>query len=156
MQYLIAGNWPLKIWLTAVSLLCIFLAWHACQPTMASFRDWHFLILFVSVIVLAPVLGCFVSFLFILFILGPIYYARGRLNGAPFHEGDHVQILVGPHRGRVVRVYAIWAERNQVRVELGEQTKKGASDVFSYFQVCRAVMPNNSLQATAAAPASCD
>jgi hypothetical protein len=151
MQYFFAGNWPMKIWLAAVSLLCIFLAWRTCEPSMTSFRDWHFLVLFVGAILLAPVFGCYVSLLFMWFILGPVYYARGRLNGAPFHEGDHVQILVGLHRGRVVRVYAIWAERNQVRVELGEQKTKGVSDVFSYFQVCRAVMPNNALEPTATA-----
>jgi len=89
------------------ALLCIFLAARACEPGLASFRDWHFLVLFVSVILLAPVAGCYASLLFMWFILGPVYYTRGRLNGAPYHEGDYVQILVGPHRGWVVRVYAV-------------------------------------------------
>jgi hypothetical protein len=86
----------------------------------------------------------------------PIYYFRGRINGAPFHVGDHVQILVGPNRDRIVRVEAVWENNRQVCVELGDSEKKGVQVPFDYTEVCRAVLPNKSLQATAAVPASCD
>jgi cellulose synthase/poly-beta-1,6-N-acetylglucosamine synthase-like glycosyltransferase len=52
------------------------------------------------------------------------------LNGAPFHPGDMVHILKGQHRGRVVRVYDVWGEQGQVRVELGAQEKTDVKDVF--------------------------
>ena len=51
--------------------------------------------------------------------------------------GDRVQILAGPHRDRVFRVYEVWDERCQVRVDLDEEAKKEFTDVFSYTQVCR-------------------
>ena len=59
------------------------------------------------------------------------------LNGQPFREGDWVRILVGPHRDRVVRVYQVWKERDEVLVELGEQEAKDVKDVFWNVEVCR-------------------
>jgi hypothetical protein len=61
----------------------------------------------------------------------------GRFNGAPFEVGDVVCILVGPNRDRTVRVYAVWSERGQVRVELGETEKAAIKDVFRYWEICR-------------------
>ena len=61
----------------------------------------------------------------------------GRFNGAPFEGGDVVCILVGPNRDRTVRVYAVWSERGQVRVELGESEKAAITDVFGYWEICR-------------------
>jgi hypothetical protein len=71
-------------------------------------------------------------------VLGPlIRIFVNSLNGAPFQVGDSVQILIGPYRDRVVRVYEIWPSRGQVRVELGEQAEKSVKDVFWNFEVCR-------------------
>ena len=60
-----------------------------------------------------------------------------RFNGAPFSVGDIVCILSGPNRDRTVRVYDIWAERGQVRVELGAIEKVEVTDVFGDWEVCR-------------------
>ena len=60
-----------------------------------------------------------------------------KINGAPFHNGDMVHILVGKHRGKIARVYEIWEERKEVRVDIGEQAKKDVEDVYSYTEVCR-------------------
>ena len=71
--------------------------------------------------------------------LWPLIWRLGlRFNGAPFQEGDSVQILIGPHRGFVTRIYELWPTRGQVRVDLGEQAKKEVKDVFLDVQVCRA------------------
>ncbi|HEY4760490.1 MAG TPA: KOW motif-containing protein, partial [Thermoguttaceae bacterium] len=70
------------------------------------------------------------------FILSPIYYDRGLKNGAPFREGDMVRILVGPHRDRIVKVYAMW-QGNTVRVELGDKEKREFKDIFSPAQLLR-------------------
>lgn len=55
------------------------------------------------------------------FVLGPIYFHRAQLNGAPFQAGDPVEILVGPNRGRVVRVVEPLNGRGMVKVDFGEQ-----------------------------------
>ncbi|MDB6029540.1 MAG: hypothetical protein JWM68_5763 [Verrucomicrobiales bacterium] len=107
MQHFFAQNWPVKIWLSVVALGSIFLAGEACEPSLSSLRDWHFLILFGSVILLAPIFTCYTSLLFVWVILGPLYQARGRMNGAPFQPGDKVRILVRPNRGRVVPVEVV-------------------------------------------------
>jgi hypothetical protein len=65
------------------------------------------------------------------------------MNGAPFHPGDYVQILVGPNRGQVVPVDVVWTERGQVCLNLGVPRKKGLQFAFSYTQVCRDSPPVN-------------
>lgn len=58
-------------------------------------------------------------------------------NGAPFHKGDEVIILSKRFPGRVARVYEVWADRHEVRLELGEDERQKVTDVFSYTDVCR-------------------
>jgi transcription antitermination factor NusG len=58
-------------------------------------------------------------------------------NGGPFHKGDTVRILVGPHEGRVSRVYEEWKERNQVKVDLGAELSRKVEDVFSFIELKR-------------------
>jgi hypothetical protein len=71
-------------------------------------------------------------------ILWPIFGSIGaKFNGAPWSEGDLVEILVGPHRGHVGRIYAVWCSRGQVRVEVDEQTAKDVKDVYFDNQVFR-------------------
>jgi hypothetical protein len=141
MQLFFAQHWPAKFWLAVVAVVSVFLAGQACEPSLSSLRDWHFLILFAVVLVLAPIFACCTSVILIGIILGPIYRLRGRMNGAPFQVGDKVQILVGPNRGRVVPVDAVWKERGQVCLELGGPREKGVQFAFSYFQVYRALTP---------------
>jgi len=85
-------------------------------------------------VLLALPLGCILGAVF----LWPFFFIVGsKINGSPFHEGDLVHILVGPHRDRVGRIYEMWPSRNQVRVEIGDQAKKDVTDVFSYNEICR-------------------
>ena len=141
-----ARHWPLKIWLAAIGLVSALEAGRACEPSVSSFRDWHFVIVFASVIILAPVLACFTSLLAVWLFLGPIYRIRARMNGAPFHPGDYVQVLVGPNRGRVFQVDVIWEQRGQVCLELGEPRKKGVQFAFAYTEVFRVAPPAGKLE----------
>jgi hypothetical protein len=67
----------------------------------------------------------------------PIYELRVRLHGAPFKTGDHVRIVRGEHRGKVVAVRDVWADRHELRVDLGEGNRADYSDVFSFLKVRR-------------------
>ena len=67
----------------------------------------------------------------------PLFFIGRIVNGGPFREGDSVRILVGPYKDRVVRIYEVWSERNQIRVDLGKPSEAAYSDVFSVLQVCR-------------------
>jgi hypothetical protein len=149
MQMFFAKHWPLKFWMAVIGAISIFMACRACEPSLSSLHDWHFLVLFVSVIVLAPVLACYSSLMIVWLFLGPIYRIRGRMNGAPFHPGDYVQVLVGPNRGRVFQVDVIWEQRGQVCLELGSPRRKGVQFAFAYTQVFRVVLPNKSPEPTA-------
>jgi hypothetical protein len=65
----------------------------------------------------------------------PFYRLALRRHGAPFQEGDVAQVLRGNHKGEVLRVYDVWTERDQVRLELGEEEKGEVTDVFSFLSV---------------------
>lgn len=136
-QYFFARPWLSNAWLIAVPLVCIVIAVRAAGTISETFSEWSLLLPFFGVVSLAAFLGYFLALLLGWFVFGPLYYARGLKNGAPFHEGDLVRVLVGPHRDRVVRVYEVWESRDEVRVELGEQERKDVTDVFSPYQICR-------------------
>jgi hypothetical protein len=65
----------------------------------------------------------------------PLYKLLIRMHGAPFQCGDYVRILRGSHKNRVVRIYEIWLERDQVRVDLGENEEKNFTDLFSFLSI---------------------
>ena len=70
------------------------------------------------------------------FVIGPLYYSREMKNDGPFKIGDTVQILCGPHKGRVSRVYSTW-QRNALRVELSATEKDKFKDILSPAQLLR-------------------
>jgi len=132
LRYLIAHGWTLSTWGTGL-LLAVFVGW-SCAPTFALLLTASFSVFFVAAVLVAVPLGWVLGAIF----LWPfVITIGGKINGAPFHDGDLVRILVGPHRDYIVRVYSVWTERNQVRVEIDEQSVKDVKDVFMLTEVCR-------------------
>lgn len=129
-HYFYAKDWPLKIWFGVISVMCLVAAIAVTRPTMAVLKDWRSLLWLGAIVVMFQLLGYFAGILVGWFILGPIYYDRMLKNGGPFKVGDYVQILVGPHEDRVVRVYSLW-QGDTVRVELGEREKDTFRDVYA-------------------------
>ena len=117
--------WNCAFWVCPIIIGLIFLI-----PLYSSLEGYGD---FVKAIFSGAILGFFCSY-FPLSILAKILM---KINGAPFHDGDMVHILAGKHRGKIVRVYKIWEERKEVRVDIGEQAKKDVEDVYSYTEVCR-------------------
>jgi len=139
LQYFFAHNWPMKIYFGTASTFGLFIGVGVCKSNWSELNHWYDII-FVCVlpIIVSPVLFFFLSiFPCGYFVLAPLYYLGAKLNGAPFQIGDRVRILIGPHRNQIVKIYAVWTERNQVRVELGDLPKEKVKDVFSFTQVCR-------------------
>lgn len=60
-----------------------------------------------------------------------------RVQGWPFQVGDEVWILSGMHANTIARIYEIWDERGQVRLDLGEEAKNKVEDVYCAVAVCR-------------------
>ncbi len=87
---------------------------------------------------LALVAGTFLAGIFWP-LLRPLYKARCAKNGAPFQVGDHVRILAGRHKDRVVKVYDTWSG-DSVRVDLGENERKDFKDIFDPIQLLRETM----------------
>jgi hypothetical protein len=137
-QYFFARLWLVHTWSAGVTLLCVIAAVRASGVTTSSLREWPLVLWLLGIVLVSALIGWFAALLFGWFLFGPLYFARGQKNGAPFRVGDRVHILVGAHRDAVVSVYEVWESRNQVRVELGDDEKKKVRDVFSYYEICRA------------------
>jgi hypothetical protein len=134
-QWFIADNWPARLWMGVVTVPAL-VCWSA-HPLPWVLSHWLNAALFAGLLVLAWAVGWFAALIPAWFLLGPLYYGQGLDNGAPYQVGDYIRVLSRRYRGRVVRVYELWAERQQVRVELGEAARERVEDMFSYFEVCR-------------------
>src|ERR1700737_1048614 len=121
LHYFYAYKWPVWIWSIVVPLLFVALMARALGPLPVPFTPKSDATNYLQLLGLAWLLGMASCSLVGPFILGPIYFHRSQLNGAPFQVGDPVEILVGPNRGRVVRVVAALDGRARVTVDLGEQ-----------------------------------
>ncbi len=123
-QLFFAQGWPwlLMFWGPSIALALLG-GWLAPAGSMGA--------------VLGPGIGASVGVVGMLLVLRPLQLRLARVNGAPFHNGDLVQVLAGRYRGRVGRVYAEWETRGQVRVDLGDEAKRKVQDVFGELQLCR-------------------
>ena len=141
LHYFVAGEWPSKIWVTVFSAGFAFYAASSYWQLVVSPTRWTDPLIVLGYSVLFAILGYFVSILVGWPVLAPMYYDRSLKNGEPFHIGDMVQVLVGPHRDRIVRVenvfdIADWAGAHRIQVDLGAQVKEG-DRVFGSTQVLR-------------------
>lgn len=68
-------------------------------------------------------------------VLGPV---ASKVQGWPFGIGEEVVILTGTRKGTIARVYEIWTERGEVRLELGDNAKRAVDDVYCAVEVCSA------------------
>jgi hypothetical protein len=135
-QRLFAQDWPMRLTLSAGALGMM--AWAAPALLAALQPSFFSIAYFVFLMVVAALIGLIVASLAGgIFFLRPLYHWRGIKNGAPYQVGDEVLILAGFHRNRVARVYELWPERQQVRVDLGEKERRDVTDVFSYVEICR-------------------
>jgi hypothetical protein len=132
-----ARNWPLKAWLLFGAILGAVLAGRACEPSISALGHWWVSALLAGSVAVGSVAGFFCAVALAPIVLTPLYYRRAIRNGAPFHEGDYVRVLVAPYQDVIARVYEIWTDRNQLRIELGTDARRAVEDVFSFVQVCR-------------------
>ena len=135
-HYFYAEGWPVRIWMASGTLTSAIIVVAACKPAFQQLRDWRTVLWFFVATLLALAVGWFSSILLGWPILGPVLCERGRKNGSPFIPGDLVQVLCGPHRNRITRVYSSW-QHESVRVDLGEQEKVNLRDIFCPDQLLR-------------------
>lgn len=119
----------------AVGIICV-LVWlfTAMMPLQSLVTDWSAALWAVLAMISAVGLGGILGLL----LIGPIAFRiAAAIQGAPFRVGDNVWILVGKHKGTLTRVYKVWNDRGQVRVELGADANEAVTDVFCVVAVCR-------------------
>ena len=105
-QVIFAEDWLAKIWIGGIVTSVVLALGIFFLPTFA--------VLGVSIdsaglilgILLIGVAAYCVSFPLGSCILPPIYRWREHLNGAPFEDGDEVEVLKRPNRGRRTQVVA--------------------------------------------------
>jgi hypothetical protein len=136
-QLFVAHDGPGRVLRTLGACSAVVVASRSCAASL-EFGQLDLLLWCGAVLVLAFLAGWVIAFLASWPIVGPLYYSQGLKNGAPYQNGDSVLILVGAHRHRVVTVYDVWSERDQVRVQLGEREHEDVTDVYSFIEVCRA------------------
>lgn len=136
-QLFFASAWPARIWFTTIPLLPAVAVGVTCAGFLHPFSAlWDF-VRFAWFVLLALLLGFFLAMFPGWFVIGPLYYSREKKNGGPFKTGDTVQILGGPHKGRISRVYSTW-QGNTLRVELSATEKEEFKDIFAPAQLLRA------------------
>jgi hypothetical protein len=81
--------------------------------------------------------GAFVSVMVTWAIYAVLLSLAVRVNAGPFRKGDTVEILVGPHRGKIGQVHEEWKERDEVRVDIGADAANRCEDVFGHVELVR-------------------
>src|SRR4051812_41781312 len=97
-QYFFASPWLLRIWMIALPFIVTLISAVELVRLNPAFPiDGFNSILFWFLLPVIFFLSFFSALLLGFPIIGSFLLARAEINGAPFHEGDIVEILTGPH-----------------------------------------------------------
>ena len=139
-QRFVANAWLTRLWLIAGAAGgCIWVI----SETRGVFSppvSWIAVLCTIVSVVVAAGVGFFVSCILAgaLPILRGVYWLQIRFNGGPFHVGDRVTVLVGPHAGALVTIREEWQGTYGVRVVLDDAEVADDSDIFVQYQLIRA------------------
>ena len=135
-QRILASSWPITLSGCAVVAVVIYGAVSISGPIQYAFSSVWSVCCWLTIIALSFFLGYYVAIPALWILWGPVLMDQGERNGGPFHPGDQVQILCGPHRDTVTHVYA-GAQYERVHVELGEEAKESCADIFAAHELLR-------------------
>jgi len=135
-QRILASDWLPRIWMLGVPLVFAALTIRSVGPLRYAFSDVWSAGQTALASVLAFSLGYIAAIPTAWVLFGPILMDQGVRNGGPFKPGDLVQIISGPHRNRISRVYSTW-QHETLRVDLGVDAKASYSDIFADYQLLR-------------------
>lgn len=134
-QRLFTDNRPLYFVMTCGVLIMLGWAGSILIPVL-TLSIWG-IVKFIGLMLIAAALGFMLGVFPGGMLIGILLLWIEHRNGAPFAPGDEVIILSKRFPGRVTRIHAVWAERRQVRVELGDDERENVTDVFFYTDICR-------------------
>ncbi len=109
---------------------------HRYEVTWDMLLHWPAAFWAVSVAVVGWFAGLFVSLVVGWMLVGSLEHGRVIANGGPFKVGDLVQVITGPHAGRIGRVYAQGAYET-LHVDLGPEAKEKHEDCFGGIKLIR-------------------
>jgi hypothetical protein len=99
--------------------------------------DWQVMLVVVLVLIPASGLGLIIG----MFTCWPwMRIICSRYNAAPLKVGDHVMILSGPQKGKIVRVYEITVGQGGwelARLDLSAESNKDFRDIFEEYSVLK-------------------
>jgi hypothetical protein len=93
-QYFLAQPWLINAWLVTGPTICVGVAVRASGASFDSLTNWASALWLVGVITLALPIGYLLAMVVGTVVLPPLFRRCGVRNGAPFHKGDSVRILV--------------------------------------------------------------
>lgn len=139
-QSFLASRWLLAVWQTSFVVLAVAYVLTESKPTLSALANPWFLLFETFAILVAAAVGWVASIPAATIVLGPIVRWQGARNGGPFLPGDWVQVIAGPHRGTVTRVYSTW-QHETARIDLGQEAERDFGDIFAAHQLLRADPP---------------
>lgn len=90
---------------------------------------------FSSCILGASIIGWVFTWPIVSIMFLPLIRLREKINGAPFQQDEAVIVISNKSFGTTGKIYEIWKERHQVRIDLGLEAGEKAEDVFSYLEI---------------------
>ncbi len=139
-QYAFGEDFPRTQALILWPVGCTILFSCFCWELLIKPNEWTDRLWFLAVVALSGLLGIATGALFHRVINGFRYFQRAVANGAPFRQGDTVQVLSRSFRDRIVQVLEVYENGMVVRVDLGPDAKR-RNDVFMGYQVLRRLPP---------------
>lgn len=136
LQRMFASKWLVRIWFSTASMISVAFCLVATGFRLEHLADWKLVCGYVFIGIVAGAFGLMLGIFPGAILLAPLFHHRGLSNGAPFQEGDTVQVLTGPYRGTIAQVYSRW-QGDTVRVGLGAAAEKNFGDVFSPTELLR-------------------
>jgi hypothetical protein len=133
-QRVIASDWLQCLWMLTFALGITLWTVRSIGPVQHAFGNAWSTFLFMAVLLMSAMLGFVLSVPTAWVLMGPTLMDQGKRNGGPFKPGDLVQVISGPYRNRVARVYSTW-QCETVRVDLGEEAKQQFKDIFAAYQL---------------------
>ena len=136
LQRLFASKWLLRAWFVSTSVAAAALCLAGSGFRIEHVKDLPLLGWYLLITPLAAALGIILGVFPGVIFVAPLLHVRGLFNGAPFREGDTVQVITGPHAGTVTRVYSGW-QGDSVRIDLGGVAAETYADVVSPTEILR-------------------
>lgn len=135
LQIVFAEDWLAKIWISGIVIATMTILVVKLAPSFA-LLGFSFSSMWLGLsILLVGIIAYLASLILGSCILPPIYRSRERINGAPFNEGDMVEVMKQPYRGRIAEVISAGDSQYGAFVRFSEAPKDSKPLIISWHSI---------------------